>query len=262
MDSFMKYSFDIQDIVVACYVPSGGGTPVHQNRSSHGIVLYTGGKTVFSFDRTKTMSVCENEIAYLPKGSSYSVTSSGKCGCFAVNFQLFKDASFSPFKFKIKNQSGFAELFKSIEEEWRLKGSGYEMKCKALLYNILFDMRREYELGYISKNKAGLISPALDYIHEQYTADNIDISHIAEMCNMSEAYFRRIFLKSFGISPVKYINNLKINRAKELIASGLCSISEAAAESGFHDDSYFSRKFKQITGISPSEYRVKKTKGL
>lgn len=257
MDDFMKYNFDIKDIVVVCYVSAGSGTPVHKNRSSHGIVFYTGGKTDFTFDQTKTISIHENEIVYLPKGSNYTVRSHGKGGCYAINFQLFNDISFAPFKFKTKNQKGFIDLFKNTEQTWRLKNSGFEIKCKSLLYSILFDLRKEYEAGYISKSKISLISPAIEYIHTQYTKDNIDISYIAGLCNMSEAYFRRIFFKSFGISPVKYVNNLKIDRAKELISSGTCSISEAAAESGFHDDSYFSRKFKEITGISPSEYKEK-----
>ena len=131
------------------------------------------------------------------------------------------------------------------------------MKCKSLLYNILYDLRKEYEMGYVANDTVALINPAIDYIYREYTNDNIEISHLADICNISEAYFRRIFLKSYGISPIKYINNLKIERAKELISSGLYSISDAAAASGFHDDSYFSRKFRNATGVSPSEYLKK-----
>ena len=72
---------------------------------------------------------------------------------------------------------------------------------------------------------------------------------------MSETYFRRIFLRNFGISPIKYINNLKIDRAKDLITSGYYSISEAAEASGFHDNAYFTRKFKEATGVTPLEYK-------
>ena len=71
---------------------------------------------------------------------------------------------------------------------------------------------------------------------------------------MSETYFRRIFSKNFGISPIRFINNLKIDRARELLASGLYTISNVAELSGFHDESYFSREFKKHSGKTPKEY--------
>ena len=257
MKNFMKYNFDIENIALACHVVPGSGAPVHKNRSSHGIVIHGGGVRQYTFDGTNTVTILENDILYLPKGSNYTVKSQADEGCYAINFQLFSNVSFEPFKFKAKNYKSFIRLFQIAERAWRQKDSGFEMKCKSLLYNILFDLRKEYELGYIANDTISLIKPAIDYIYTEYTNDNIEISYLAELCNMSEAYFRRIFLKNFGISPIKYINNLKIDRAKELITSGLYSISDAAVASGFHDDSYFSRKFKEATGMSPSEYREK-----
>ena len=257
MKNFMEYNFDIESIILSCYVEAGNGMPVHKNRLSHGIVFQADGARRYTFDETNTIAINENDIIYLPKGSNYTVDVQGGGGCYAINFQLFNNISFEPFKFKPKKYKNFSGLFQNAEQVWRRKDSGFEMKCKSLLYNILFDLRKEYELGYITKDTISLIKPAIDYIHAEYTNDNIEISHLAELCNISEAYFRRIFLKNFGISPVKFINNLKIDRAKELIASGLYTISEVAVASGFHDDSYFSRKFKEATGMPPSEYMEK-----
>lgn len=254
MKNFMEYNFDIESILISLYVPAGKGMPVHKNRLSHGIVFQTDGIRRYTFEKTNTITVRENDIIYLPKGSNYTVDAQGGGGCYAINFQLFNNISFEPFKFKPKKHKNFFGLFQNTEQVWKQRNSGFEMKCKSLLYNILFDLRKEYELGYITKDTISLIKPAIDYIHSEYTNDNIEISHLAELCNISEAYFRRIFLKSFGISPIKFINNLKIDRAKELITSGLYSISEVAVASGFHDDSYFSRKFKEATGMPPSEY--------
>jgi len=256
MQNFMKYSFDIKSIVLACFVAAGNGTPVHNKRPSHGIVFHDSGVRQYTFDETNTITVLENDILYLPKGSNYTVESREPGGCYAINFQLFGDVLFEPFKFKAKNHKSFTGLFQNAEQVWRKKESGFEMKCKSLLYNILFDLRKEYEIGYIPSTQSNLLRPAIDYINTEYTNDNIDISHLAALCNMSESYFRRIFLKCFGVSPVKHINNLKIERAKELILSGLYSISDAAAASGFHDEAYFSRKFKETTGISPSKYKA------
>ena len=116
-------------------------------------------------------------------------------------------------------------------------------------------MTREYELEYVSKSAEDRIRPALEYIRREYTNENIGIAYLAGLSGISETYFRRIFQNTMGTSPLKYINQLKISRAKELLASGICTVSEAAEQSGYHDEAYFSREFKRIVGMSPSEYQ-------
>jgi AraC-like DNA-binding protein len=67
-------------------------------------------------------------------------------------------------------------------------------------------------------------------------------------------YFRKIFKSIYGVSPIKYINNLKIEHARELIESQMYSISEAAFHSGYSDSSSFSRDFKKHFDMTPGEY--------
>jgi len=259
MESFMKQEFSVLKIANVCFVPSGGGAPVHNNRPTHGLVLYTGGECCFAFP-TRKIHVKKNDIIYLPKYSCYTVqtlqTESG-CGCYAVNFDFTEETDFAPFSLNVKNTGSFLAQFKHTELLWRLKKSGYHIDCMADLYGILCALRREYELGYLPRSSAEQLQPAITYIHEHYTEESIRISDLAERCFISESYFRILFRKAHGISPVKYINDLRISRARELIASGMYSISEAAAMSGFHDDSYFSREFRKATGFSPSEYGCK-----
>ena len=96
--------------------------------------------------------------------------------------------------------------------------------------------------------------PGVEYINLHYCEENISIAHLAELCGISETYFRRIFHNAYMISPVKYINNMKLKRSEELLKSGMYSVSEAAGLSGFQNDSYFSREFKKAFGITPSDY--------
>lgn len=253
MKNFMEYNFNIEKIVVACYVPPKGGTPIHKNRSSHGLVLHTSGERYYDFDGTKVPAM-PNDILYLPKNSDYIVKSIISGGCYAINFDISETIDLKPFSFRVKNASSFLNSFTQAERVWRTKSSGYELKCKAELYNTIYNLRKEFELGYISKGVSDKIKPAIDYIHQEYINGNIEIARLARLCGISETYFRRIFQKTFGISPIKYINNLKITRAKELISSGLYTVSEVAELSGFYDECYFSREFKKTVGICPSEY--------
>ena len=116
-------------------------------------------------------------------------------------------------------------------------------------------MASEYNSKYMTRNTSNLIIPAIEYIKENYTKDDICISSLSEMCGISEDYFRKIFKNTFGISPRKYINELKISHAEELITSEMYTVTEAAELSGYTDMSYFSREFKKAFGICPADYR-------
>ena len=255
MTDFMSCNFSINQMVLACHVAAGAGEAIHKNRPSHGLAMHLDGSKDYFFDEGKRLTVRKNEIIYLPKRSNYRVKVSSPGDCYAINFDLFEDESFEPFVFKPRNWQLFLDSFKQAELVWKAKRTAYPLKCKSELYNILYQMQKESELGYLSKSKSELIRPALDYIHREYTNDNISIGMLAKLSGVSEAYFRSLFQNSCGTSPLRYINNLKLTRATELLSSGLYAIHEVAALSGFHDECYFSREFKKAFGVSPSEYQ-------
>ena len=81
------------------------------------------------------------------------------------------------------------------------------------------------------------------------------VSDMAEFCGLSRAQFRRVFLEHAGTSPKEYIDRLKIMKADEVLSSSDGSIAKIAACFGYSDPLHFSRRFKQITGLSPEKYR-------
>lgn len=256
MKNFIKYNFNIKKIAIACFVPPGSGVPVHKNRPYHGLAFFAEGECIFKFDTGKELLVSPESIIYLPKNSDYTVERMSESGaCYAINFDLDEETDFAPFIVKVKNSSYITDCFKSAESIWRHKSSGYEIKCKAELYSIIYSMIKENNMEYISSEYAEKIKPAIDYIHHNYTKENISIAELSYISSMSEVYFRKVFGKVMGISPIKYINNLKMTHAKELLETQMYSVSKVAELSGFHDESYFSREFKKNIGICPSEYR-------
>ncbi len=250
MIDFMKQDFIVEKIELACLVKAGKGTLIHKNRASHGLALFLGGERIFCFDEKK-IKVNKNTIVYFPKGSNYIIKERESSDCYAINFQMPDNVVFEPFAFKIKNLNTYLESFKNSQKIWDKKATGYLLKVKSELYSIIYNMQSEYVIPY---GNTSVIQPAIDYIHSNYYKENISVVHLASLCNISVVHLRNCFIKVFAISPVRYINSLKLTRAKELLESGLYTVGDVCFLSGYNDESYFSREFKKIFKLSPKEY--------
>ena len=254
MKNFMNYDFNINKIVVSLFVSPGTGDAVHRNRPCHGLAFHMDGEKTYTFSDGKVLSVTGNTVIYLPKGSTYEVRAKIHSGCYAINFDFDEEKSFAPFTMSINNHAGMLESFRDAAKVWYVKKSGYMTKCKAELYNIIYSMKKEYFSDYSAKDKRVLIKTAVEYIHENYTNKPLRIEELSAMCGITPEYFRKIFGSIYGVSPVKYINALKIARARELIETRMYTVGEVCFMSGFSDESHFSREFKKAVGMPPSKY--------
>ena len=95
---------------------------------------------------------------------------------------------------------------------------------------------------------------AVQFFHENFSAD-IDISNYAASLHMSTCWFIRSFKQYVGVPPCKYLTSIRINKAKELLESTDCPVSEIGSIIGYENPLYFSRIFKKQTGLSPAAYR-------
>lgn len=250
MKNFMKHDFTIDKIELACLVEAGKGSMIHKNRASHGLAIFLAGERTFYFEEKK-FKVTKNTIVYFPKGSNYIIKERVASDCYAINFQMPDNMKFEPFAFKIKNLNTYLESFKTSRKIWDKKATGYFSKVKAELYNIIYNMQSEYVIPY---SNSLVIQPAVDYIHSNYIKENISVAYLASLCDISVVHLRNCFIKAYALSPIKYINSLKLTRAKELLESGMYTIGDVCFLSGYNDESYFSREFKKAFNQSPKEY--------
>ncbi len=91
------------------------------------------------------------------------------------------------------------------------------------------------------------------YMQEHY-AEDLQLTDLAQVAHLSKSYFIRAFRHHVGMSPYAYLIQVRLNRAKALLESGLPTTS-VAQETGFFDQSHFSHTFKRFMGIPPARYQ-------
>ena len=97
------------------------------------------------------------------------------------------------------------------------------------------------------------ISTAVRFIQCNYS-NRIDVSDVADYTGVSRSHLYRLFVKYVGMPPNTYIARYRINEACALLREGRLSISEIASSVGFEDRLYFSRVFKKLKGVPPTEF--------
>lgn len=100
-----------------------------------------------------------------------------------------------------------------------------------------------------------ILTPALEYIaancHKRLTIDDM-----AAFCNISSSYFSKLFNRTTGKTFSNYVNGLRVDRAKELLATTDTPITAIAFDLGFDDSGYFDKVFKRVEGVTPGGYRA------
>lgn len=116
----------------------------------------------------------------------------------------------------------------------------------------LFLLRRSMSVS----PAAGYVRQAVDFMNEHYHRD-IGVEHIARHLNLNISYFHKIFREVTGRTPMDYMNDLRIARARMLLGNTDIPIIDICGFVGFNSRQYFSAAFKKATGKTPREYRQK-----
>lgn len=84
----------------------------------------------------------------------------------------------------------------------------------------------------------------------------LTLAELAELAELSPSHFVRAFRAALGTSPIQWLRNARIEQAKRRLVESSDTLKEVAAQVGYGDQFYFSRDFKRMTGMSPSEFRA------
>ena len=98
------------------------------------------------------------------------------------------------------------------------------------------------------------VARAQHYIEQRFD-ENITVSQLAESGHMSVSNFNRIFKKEINLTPINYLNEIRIEKSKTLLRRKDIPITEIAAKCGFGSSAHFATNFKRLTNVTPSVYR-------
>ena len=219
------------------------------------LVCVIDGKCKFDMFNDNPIIAKEGSVVYIPHNIAYRIEwDNGERGqIYSINY-IMKDTdgrqiTITPeiYTFDSCDMYITKGLFIDCCYTFTKKGYGYGLKCKYILLKILYSIANSE--SQISHSKIG---KALQYINSNYLEDT-PINELAKMCNLGECMFRRCFKNETGISPLKYRNKLRIDKAYEMLSTEGCSVAEAMELTGFFDASYFNKTFKSYIGKCPSE---------
>lgn len=144
-------------------------------------------------------------------------------------------------------------LFCELNYSWSIKRPYYLLKCRSIITEILYVVLNQNSLLNNSPQHSQKIKKIFDFIVENNSV-NYSVKELAIKTDLSYSHFSFIFKQMSGYGVTEYQNLVKINKAKDLLLSGERNVTEVAHLVGFDNIYYFSRLFKKVTGLSPSDY--------
>ena len=209
----------------------------------------------FTCESGEKLRIESGDIIFLPYDVEYSSSwiDDQDGYYFSVEFILeYPDGSnlnlYDDITYLFRDNGTFKNYFREMKDTIYGGSLGFQLKCQEQLVHLFYNLAIR-----IKGNNSALqdIRPALAVIEGNFS-DEINVSALAKKCHMSPATLRRRFAKHFSMSPVKYCNKLRLEKARVLIETGTYKISEVSSMVGFDDIHYFSKIYKKHFGKSPS----------
>ena len=163
-------------------------------------------------------------------------------------------AGLSPAAFHDPQMAQIALLLQAEMESGALHGRLYaEILASALCVHLLQREHGQWQQSPPAPAVSGVrleLRQALSYIQDNLSTD-LSLASIAREAGLSACYLARLFTEAFGVPPHQYIIQARIERAKALMTQGGLAPGDAARQTGFADQSHFTRHFKHLVGVTP-----------
>lgn len=163
-------------------------------------------------------------------------------------------------EFRVRDQQIEQILLMLRSELHQGGGLSGQLYLESLANVLAIHLLRKYSTSQpcVAVYKGGLgdrkILQVLEYIYTHLNQD-IKLADLAASAGISPFHFSRLFKQSMGMSPHQYLLQQRVERAKQLLKSSQLTIADIALQCGFNSQSHLGKSFRELTGITPSNYR-------
>ena len=154
---------------------------------------------------------------------------------------------------KIVNNVRIIRAVQRIVNELKSKSPYYQYLVVMYYAELLILIYRYMNESYVSTCSNEYLCKAIKFIRSNYQT-NINVAEVAKSTGISERYLRNLFSRNLHLSPLDFLNQVRINKAIDCLRNTDLSIKEISFQCGFQSPQYFSRIFKQQTGSTPKSF--------
>ena len=213
-------------------------------RSFHSVSFRLSGEVAFEVNGKPYLS-SENGITFMPADVNYITQVRNAGAMFIIHFKALDGIANAQPLF-LNNRADLRRVCEALCDSYWLDAEN-PYRCMSLLYAILDALSKSHQV--VPRR----IRSAKNRLDTQFS-EMINIADLAKEAGVSEVHFRNEFKRYYGISPLHYLKQVRIDNAKQLLRSGYYTVTDAAMECGFENISYFSSEFKRLTGTTPTQY--------
>lgn len=221
-----------------------------ENRRTHGFLYKISGCSDY-FVGGESFRLNSGELVFMPMGVSYEYMTD--CGEYtSINFEADMEKP-EISVYSLKDFQGAKNMLLGFSEAWKFGCVSDRYKCISDFYELLSYLAHLDTLGNREDGNYRIIEPATEYIKKHIYEVDFKVDKLHNLCGISDTYFRKIFIKRYGVTPKEYVQRERITHARLIIDSGdFDTIGEVADAVGYADPLYFSKVFRKYYGFPPS----------
>jgi AraC-like DNA-binding protein len=235
------------------------------------IVAGTGWGRVGAEGAAPRFDLGPGDLMLIPQGSEHIVRQDPGMAMhlFAVHFhaQVFEGVKLLEllgFPHHLPKAAGtdlLREVSERVTREFNFRAPGWRASMSAEIQRALFFIVREHGARFTPPGagrharELPRLLPAFEWLEQNLEDPGLSVRALAQRVHVSEVQFRKLFKRATGLSPVRFIQRRRVERAGNLLRETELSLEQVAEESGFSDSAFFCRVFKAWTKYTPGSYR-------
>ncbi len=224
-------------------------------RKSHAFVVFLTGCVKYTYPNNNVIIAEPNSFLYLPQGVEFDFQPIQPSTCLVVNFHTSGKTDFEAFGANYRNITKIRDCMLAAINAYKNQNIGYKAEIFSEIYKIISLVQKNEINDYVSPEQRKKLQPAIEHIEKHFLDSDIKISELVKLCGISEKYFTTLFSHYYQSGAKQYIIHKKLEYARALLESTASSVTEISEACGFSSVYYFSKLFKQRTGMTPTDYR-------